>query len=313
MENNTQFEIETLFNPSALRDELQVRSLPQNTLLDEDAYWNDRAFGFVSDSSAACLKKATEALWAKSGENEEGYFSGDGVSPPREKSVAGESDGVSVVDETPVLLRGDEIGDAPTQYHVAGLRKGELPVIGTYVDRRIVPGFSYKVRVLDSRRHMFEGRALPLLQIGKGYGKRITFKGDSHNGNQNYLWSDSNPEGCAFSLVAIERGDRFSIYDELSRPVGMAVVGAVESHLEVCTQVSSDDGAIRKQVRVTFACEVQFGGQPHGLMSVCSESVVQASGVALLVKGKGQREAKVEAVEGVDLPFHGPCILYKEE
>lgn len=43
-----------------------------------------------------------------------------------------------------------------------------------------------RVRPLSTNKYLFNGRALQLLQIGLGYGKRITFKADdgAKNGNE---------------------------------------------------------------------------------------------------------------------------------
>lgn len=55
-----------------------------------------------------------------------------------------------------VVLEGGKQGDVPAKYVVCGLRPYERPVAGTYVDAAIVPGFSYKVRQLDSNNMLFK-------------------------------------------------------------------------------------------------------------------------------------------------------------
>lgn len=94
-------------------------------------------------------------------------------------------------------VSGAAIGDVPAKYTITGLESFELPVVGTYVDPRIVPGFRYKVRVAGSKGRLFNGQALRLNSIGMGYAKRITFECDPNNLNesQNHFWSDSNPDG----------------------------------------------------------------------------------------------------------------------
>jgi len=62
---------------------------------------------------------------------------------------------------------------------------------------------------------MFNGRALQLLNIGRGYSRRLTFQADSNtlNNNDNYFWSDSRPEGFAFELEVVSTGDKFTLQD----------------------------------------------------------------------------------------------------
>lgn len=40
------------------------------------------------------------------------------------------------------------LGDIPARYVIPSLPNYEFPVVGIYVDPRVVPGFMYKVRVL---------------------------------------------------------------------------------------------------------------------------------------------------------------------
>jgi hypothetical protein len=64
-------------------------------------------------------------------------------------------------------------------------------------------------------KHLFNGRALQLQSIGRGYARRITFKADSNmlNNNTNYFWSDSRTEGFAFELEVVSPGDKFTLHD----------------------------------------------------------------------------------------------------
>lgn len=72
---------------------------------------------------------------------------------------------------------------------------------------------------------MFGGDALQLINIGMGYGKRITFKPNTHNlnNNTNYFWSDSYPEGYGFEPQAVLCGMKFNIMDGTQR-IGEATV-----------------------------------------------------------------------------------------
>lgn len=91
----------------------------------------------------------------------------------------------------------------------SGLLPHEQPVVGTYVDPRILTGFQYRVRPASSKKSLFGGTALTLLSVGRGYGKRLTFSSENLNCNDNYFWSDSNPEGYGFSIQAVSPGDDF--------------------------------------------------------------------------------------------------------
>lgn len=134
-----------------------------------------------------------------------------------------------------IAVNGCDIHDIPCQYSVVGLERYELPVIGklrkykcfieltkglnnnifilsgTYVDPRIIPGFHYRVRPANCRRHLFEGRSLLLQSVGMGYGKRITFKPDTLNSPENYFWSDSHPEGVGMEPRAVHPDMKFYI------------------------------------------------------------------------------------------------------
>jgi hypothetical protein len=71
-------------------------------------------------------------------------------------------------------------------------------------------------------KHVFNGRALQLLSIGRGYSKRLTFEADTNslNNNSNYFWSDSNPNGFAFELEVVSPGDKFTLQDANHVPAG---------------------------------------------------------------------------------------------
>lgn len=75
-----------------------------------------------------------------------------------------------------------------------------------------MPGFEYRVRMAGPpRKHFFKGRALRLVSVGAGYGKRITFAPDRLNEPDNYLWSDTHPDGLGFEPRAVHIGQRFYI------------------------------------------------------------------------------------------------------
>lgn len=71
-----------------------------------------------------------------------------------------------------------------------------LTLLGTFVDEQILPGFYYRVRRIDSDDFLFGGEARLLLNIGMGYGKRITFLGNSTKDNSEfYFYSDTETKG----------------------------------------------------------------------------------------------------------------------
>jgi len=51
------------------------------------------------------------------------------------------------------------------------------------------------------------------MSIGPGYGKRITFMPDkqSLNASNNFLWSDSHPDGLGFEPRAVDAGMKFVV------------------------------------------------------------------------------------------------------
>lgn len=101
---------------------------------------------------------------------------------------------------------------------------------GTYVDPRILPGFCYRVRPINTKQYLFNGRAIQLMNIGAGYSKRLTFAPDKNclNSNSNYFWTDSHPSGFGFELRAVHSGAEFKILAE-DRCVGQASVFRVDN------------------------------------------------------------------------------------
>ncbi|KAF2368296.1 hypothetical protein FHG87_000941 [Trinorchestia longiramus] len=129
--------------------------------------------------------------------------------------VAGEEVGFTFfpgVDEKErIFFVSGDVGDIPASYIVTGLLPHELPVIGTFVHPSIIVGAKYQVRNLDNGKYLFNGRALTLQSIGRGYGKRITFSSDSSIHNENYFYSDTNEGGFGFTVEALSVGDTFRI------------------------------------------------------------------------------------------------------
>lgn len=231
------------------------------------------------------------------------------TSRPRYDSLESSSDEEAEADQGTVHLCGADIGDLPTEYVVKGLRANEFPVIGTYVDKRILPGFLYRVRKLDngsSTSYLFKGKALTLLNVGMGYGKRITFDGD----RSNYFYSDTNPAGFGFSLVAAEVEDVFTVTKEDSiHQIAEAQLINVAAQRELATEVKGD-GSVVKKVAVTFTCMVNYSGNHHGLMPLYSQERIQTTALAYIVKKKGARKAFTTYLKNIELKHHG-CVVFK--
>ncbi|XP_068220230.1 uncharacterized protein [Palaemon carinicauda] len=188
------------------------------------------------------------------------------------------------------VVDGEKTGDIPFQFSIHGLQTYELPVVGTYVDPRILTGFKYRVRPADSKKHLFGGRALTLQSIGRGYGKRLTFAGDKLNQNENYFWSDTNPEGYGFSIQAVAPGDAFRIKSSSGEDLGRAQVFRADApQVEERTEVSADGKIVTKRVRVTLTCDVSFHDE--------DDKTILVTGTAVIVR-KG-RTAQVQRLEDV--------------
>jgi len=177
-----------------------------------------------------------------------------------------------------------------------------LVLSGTYVDRRIMPGFCYRVRKLDSGITLFDDRALQLMNIGRGYGKRITFKGEMLNSNPNYFYSDTHDAGYGFQLASMEDGDMFTVSDIDSHMVGEVTIGKVHSQQEINTDIKSDRSVVKK-LMVTFTCSISYW-QHHGLMSLYCHEELQLSGLAIVQHKKGC-QAVTKYIEEIELPHHG--------
>jgi len=48
------------------------------------------------------------------------------------------------------VLDGQELNDIPAVYRVPTLQPYELAAVGVWIDKRIVPGFRYRVRAIES-------------------------------------------------------------------------------------------------------------------------------------------------------------------
>lgn len=223
-------------------------------------------------------------------------------------------DGENIVEEAIPEVRtirvcGADIGDFPTEYTIPALKPHEIPVVGTYVDKKIVPGFAYRVRWNGTNDYLFDGVALVLESIGKGYGKRLTFHSQDIE-NDNFFWSDSNPEeGFAFSIQAVFEGDKFDVVDRKGRVVGETEVTAVGDEQEI-EQVSVRKGKTSVVVSVEMECTLKFSTHDHVPENLRGQTVdVVTSGLALTEKTKKSWKGQTVEIRNVHIPDLGACLF----
>ncbi|XP_014278435.1 uncharacterized protein [Halyomorpha halys] len=200
------------------------------------------------------------------------------------------------------VVKGNNIGDVPTSYNIIGLETYELPVIGTYIDPRIVPGFHYRVRpAAGKRRPFFGGQPLELKSIGMGYGKRLVFESNNLNNPDNFMWSDSHPDGLGFEPSAVRAGMSFEVLAGQLR-LGEAVVFRADApQYEKKQQVYEENGkkGIVKEVHVDLTCQVSL--DTTGSEKEVEPHTMRVSGTAILAKAPGQSRAKLLRVENIGL------------
>ncbi|CAH1998645.1 unnamed protein product [Acanthoscelides obtectus] len=199
-----------------------------------------------------------------------------------------------------VTVRGTEINDVPTKYTMTGLEPCELPVVGTYVDPRILPGFYYRVRPNDRRERLFGGRALRLLSIGCGYAKRLTFEPDSLLNPDNHLWSDSHPDGLGLEPSAVRKGMKFDFC------AGETVLGEatvfrddkpqIEERME---RIETPKGfAIQKYIHIDVICHIRLA-RTGGKTTENDDYLMRVSGLAIVRKEPKSSQSYVVRVENV--------------
>ena len=193
-----------------------------------------------------------------------------------------------------VNVSGESIGDIPTTYTIPPLRRHEKPVVGTFVDANIVPGFKYSVRRNGTTQYLFEGNSLFLESIGQGYGKRITFESDDILNNDNFFWSDTNHKfGYAFSINVLSENDTFDVYNENDNKIGYADIISVSEGQEIMTSKSDVSRKEHtKEVQVNFKC--QFHLQ--------NDFKSDVAGVLTVTKSFKQEKATIRHIDALLLP-----------
>ncbi|KRT84938.1 hypothetical protein AMK59_2317, partial [Oryctes borbonicus] len=199
-------------------------------------------------------------------------------------------------------VKGHDIGDIPTKYAVIGLASYEMPVIGTYVDPRILPGFHYKVRLCNRKKYLFNAKPLRLQSIGIGYGKRLTFESDSQLNHANFLWSDSHQDGLAFEIRAVMENMQFWITSG-NQILGEATVfradlPQIEERMEKL-EVAVERYSYVKHVHVDVMCHIRMDVNESGVFH--NENLVRVYGLAIVRKDSGRRNGYVERIESIAL------------
>ncbi|XP_044749324.1 uncharacterized protein LOC123310012 isoform X2 [Coccinella septempunctata] len=212
-----------------------------------------------------------------------------------------------------VTVRGSDIKDIPTKYTMTGLKSYEIPVVGTYVDPRIIPGFYYRVRPNDRKSHLFNGKTLKLMSIGMGYAKRLTFESESKIENDNYLWSDNHPDGLGLEPRAVHEGMKFKVTAG-GHVLGEATVFRTDNPQieEKMEKIPTKDGkfAIQKYIHVDVICHVRL--TTPGRCSTDSEQyLMRVCGLAVVRKEPNSINSRVLRVEkiGVDSELE---ILFRQ-
>ncbi|KAL0268425.1 UNVERIFIED_CONTAM: hypothetical protein PYX00_010378 [Menopon gallinae] len=207
-------------------------------------------------------------------------------------------------------VSGAAIGDVPAKYTITGLESFELPVVGTYVDPRIVPGFRYKVRVAGSKGRLFNGQALRLNSIGMGYAKRITFECDANNLNesQNHFWSDSNPDGYGFEPVAVDAGMQFLIHG-CGQILGHAQIFRVDApQREVKQDIMKTTlgPSVTKHIEIDVTCHVTLSSQD------AYDKVMRVTGTALVQKDVKSRTGRLIRIQNIGLDSQINLLFVRE-
>lgn len=186
---------------------------------------------------------------------------------------------------------GADINDIPTSYNVPELDVHELPVVGTFVHGKILPGFSYRVRLNGTNQYLFDGNALVLEAVGQGFGKRLTFECNDLLNNKNFFWSDNNPpNGYALSMKLPIAGE-YAVKNKEDRFIGRLTIKEVHDHQIVQAMRCLQDG-IQIEAQVKMLCH--FTSCPN---MDTSEKIV--GGIAIATK-KG-KNIQVDRIENVSI------------
>ena len=168
--------------------------------------------------------------------------------------------------EVQLCLNGSTLGDIPARYTVPVPREYEFPAVGIWVHPHIVPGFKYLIRPLgNSEKHLFEGKPLQLLTIGRGYARRLTFKPAPGclNDDQNYFWTDSWPNGFGLELQLTNPGEEYTMLNVNHLAVAHVTIMSLIGHQREIDHEQMADGTIYKTATFEAMVKIIWIDQGH--------------------------------------------------
>lgn len=202
------------------------------------------------------------------------------------------------------MLREVSIDDLRVSNITGRLEQHEFPVIGTHVDKHVLPGFMYRVRMIGTTEWLFDGRALLLESVGRGYGKRISFESASKNEPNNYFYSDTSPEGYAFSPVAIRVQDELDILPmQGTMSTGekscgrLQVTNLTRPQLEIRTWLGDDGRSLWKSFEVHFTAKVLSATARLLSCRVRSWTSIDCVGICHMVRRRGVKRAEIDHID----------------
>lgn len=167
----------------------------------------------------------------------------------------------------------------PVQPSIKELENYELPVIGTFIHRHILPGFRYRVRLGGTNEYLFDGKALKLESTGQGYGKRITFESDDILDNNNFFWSDSHETGFVFSPEFLSGGEVFEAVNCQDERVGSFSVDSVKREQQI-TRVALENDVINIQAKANVSGSLQMFSPDEKKVYLTGEVILKISRVS---------------------------------
>lgn len=145
-----------------------------------------------------------------------------------------------------------------------------------------------------------------------GYGKRLTFQGDSLNENTNYFWSDSAVNGYGFTFQAIGHENAFNIFDtKTGQVIGRVLINnpSIVDDAVLSTAVG-ERGYIEKEVKVQFSCDVILYDDTNNQNMFVED--VSVLGKAVVVRESLASKAKVNQIFLEDFVVDS-CLLLPED
>lgn len=246
-------------------------------------------------------RRLQNALWRAWWRQRKARFdTGSQTLPPQEESLDNMAG-------SHVSVWGKDIGDIPTEYNINDLQAHELPVIGTYVDPNVLPGFRYRVRLGGGKEeeYLFDGKALLLTRVGPGYGKRLSFEDKDILCNENFFWSDSNPDGgFAFSIHCLSEGERFGVFDCENKLAGDVLITQVNPEQQLLSSKIDNSGAT-----LTASVKFQYKFLPQEETFASQNEEISVSANVTTFKPIKSKVPTATEITGIQLPEMGHCIL----